>query len=173
MEKFENPFKLHDNATTALVMAGARAVSLATQTLAFIGDIKRHHPEAAVLQERIAREVLKDWGLAMPEEYPHAPTPPASTPELRWPPEAPAVPDVYRENYYHVREPLTAQGLEAGDNALDLKPEDRLVWTGRSYWGEGEHYMMRMSPVDMPGDLTTWVASRQLRPGDEIPEDKR
>jgi hypothetical protein len=168
-----------------LVMAGAHAVALATEILAFIGDIQRLHPEAAPLIEKSAMAVLKDWGLSVdPAPAPAPERAPAPTPEepiLLWPPQRPQLPGVYRDHYYHVRQDCIGRGDEPGDSALVLKPEDTLQWVGRVIWSsEDDCYLMRMhastaafAAPGVPIVGTTWVRSKDIRVGAEIPLGER
>lgn len=181
-------FQGHDvtpvQALSKIVLAGARSVALATQMIAFVGDIRKHHPEVANNLETLSNAVLADWGLsanpkkADPAPTPAAPATPAKPPEsLSWPPKPPVLADVYTENFYHVREPTKGRddvlGV-VGDEALELEPDMKLRFTGTARWEEGVGWWLRVAMLSPTGSpLTTWVLHTRLKPGDEIPKAER
>lgn len=159
---------LPPNAVARLVLAGARSVGLATQVLAFIEDFRRSQPEMAPHLEALSRHVIRDWGLDMGTRAPAPPTPPE--PELRWPPQPATLDSRYTENYFHVRQTLMGTARAEGDDELSLLPEHKLRYTDRCEWNEtARGWWMRFAH----GELTTWVMSKDVRCGDEIPEGER
>jgi len=106
-----------------------------------------------------AHKVLKHWGLDV--ETPVAPVAPVPT-ALLWPPVDGAgrpytitLPDVYRENYYHVLN--ESRGLVEPGEALVLH---------RSYWNE-EDLQWRMQ-FRTANNQWFWVGHTHVKPGDEI-----
>ncbi len=161
---------LSSSAVARLILAGARSVALATQVIAFIDDFKRQQPEVGPYLETLCRNVIKDWGLDMAIPAAAAPT---EEPVLVWPPREPTLPDVFMENFYSVRAPVTGQALFPDDNVIELQPDVRLRFTGKAHWSAADRCWMFRVTATSHADLTTWVRHTVLKPGDEIPKEQR
>ncbi len=158
------------------IVAGVRACMLAAEVLRMPWE-NVGHPDAR-LAVASAQSVLECWGIEiktdpLPETAPAEP--PAAT--LVWPPVdrlgrplSTVLPDVYRENYYHVREPVTVVDSTDATHGVVIYSEHRLV-LHESYWNEESlQWRMRFSNASMPGLEKFWVDHCKVRVGDEIPK---
>jgi hypothetical protein len=165
---------LKPNAMAQLVMAGARSVALATQVLVYV-HLERRDPGADAAVAGLAKLVLADWGIGGLPSGPESPAAPdAPEPELRWPPPEPALPGVFMENFYSVREAVVGANIFSDDDVIELSPDNLLRFTGKAFWqSTSSCWMFRMTRDGDSGALTTWVRSSVLKPGDEIPMEDR
>ena len=158
-----------------IILAGVASCQLAQQVL----STKWENPESVHAQSAVAaaKEVLKHWGLEMKEIK----TPPATKkPEpatLVWPPvdtmgrpKYTTLPDVYRENFYHVREQTIGTALNpATGMAPHVLPEYILILRD-AYWNE-EKLQWRMRFHSDRWDDDIWLDHCKVLVGDEIPKD--
>ena len=170
-------------AISRLVMAGARAIGLAVQVRVHAsGPLAEREPAVALALGGLADAVLKDWDVVMspkteaadaaarPAPVP-APTEPQED-ELQWPPPEPLLDRLYMENFYHVREAITSIALYPDDVATALVPTEKLRFMGPAQWDHvGRCWLMRMTPTEKgPALNPSWIRSKDVRVGDEIPE---
>lgn len=158
-----------------LILAGVHSCVLAQLVL----DAKWADPDSARVQacRAAALRVLEGWGLKVISEP--APTPPKKEePEvIVWPPVDRAgrplktkLPDVYRQNYYHVHE-FVVIPHPSGVSGDKLLPEQKLRLLG-AFWNE-ESNQWRMKFSCPPLHNGFWLNHCQVRCGEEIPEAER
>lgn len=152
-----------------IIMAGVQSCILAHQVL----NTKWSDPEgaAAQLATESARVVLKYWGIEIKSV--DQPEPASKPAEMIWPPvhldgrpRFSALPDVYKENYYHVYEAQTVPS--GGTVGFVVNPEDLLVLQ-KAYWSE-EALQWRLQVLFQrpTGNEFFWINHCQVKPGEEI-----
>ena len=155
----------HNDPQAKLIMAGVRSTALASHVLALAELVRPHQPEMAEVVVSMAKAVLRDWGIDAGEASPVT-TPANDEPTLIWPPPSSALPDVYRENYYHARKEMRALALDEGDSPCVVGPDEELAFTGFARAHQDGGWLMRFSHREH----TFWLHHRDVQPGDEIPK---
>lgn len=147
---------------TELILAGARSCALALNVLT--------KSEPGDLAYQSAAAVLETWGIKLIPVVARR-----ERPVLKWPPSAPRLPAVYRENYYHVREDTYAMGPDRVAADVPLTPEHQLVlregdaeteWatTAQCWW----LHMTIINKTHETHNLGCWILSKYVVPSDEI-----
>lgn len=154
-----------------LILAGVASCQLAQQVL----SAKWGNPESDSAQLAIAaaKEVLKHWGLELQDYKPKAPTKEPET--LVWPPvdtlgrpRHTVLPDVYRENFYHVREQTIGTAIDPTTSMVPHVLPEHILILRDAYWNE-EKLQWRMRFHSDRWDEDFWLDHCKVRVGDEIP----
>lgn len=159
------------------ILAGVQACMLAAQMLRIEWDDPQDID--ARVGVAIAKEVLATWGIEL--RTLDVPPPDSSEsnppPVLAWPPVntlgrplTTTLPDVYRENYYHVREMTVVTNPDAM-SGIRIEPEHKLVLR-EAYWNEEAlQWRMRFTCWNLPNVDPFWIDHCKVKVGDEIPKD--
>ncbi len=161
---------------TDLILKCTQSCVLACQVLR-VKWADPHGPDARITVAA-AEAVLKSYGIeltSVSEEASAEDPPDPEVATLVWPPVdrlgrplTTTLPDVYKENYYHVREPVVVTTPE-WLSGTPIAPNHALVLL-ESYWNEEAlQWRMRFSNISVPGDRF-WLNHCQVKTGDEIPK---
>lgn len=160
-----------------IIMAGVQSCILANQVLC----TKWENPESPEAKVAVASAltVLKYWGIEIKDVEPKptnpAPEPAPAPAEMIWPPvhldgrpRFSALPDVYKENYYHVYEDAARRDPANPIVGFLLTPEDQLLLQ-KAYWSEeAMQWRLQMLLKREGGDQVFWINHCQVKPGEEI-----
>jgi hypothetical protein len=159
---------------TKLVLQGVQACGLASQVLRINWTNPNAHDSRVAVA--MAEAVLLSWGIELtsPPVYDEA-TPESGAPDaqLVWPPVTAEgrplrtnLSDVYKENYYHVREEILVDNADKL-SGVRVQTDHRLVLLD-SYWHEEAlQWRLKLSNVSVPMEIF-WIDHCKVRVGDEI-----
>lgn len=159
-----------------IIMAGVQSCILANQVLSTQWG-NPDSPEAKIATAT-ALTVLKYWGIEIKDVTPEvvAASVPNPKPDvLVWPPVdregrplKMTLPDVYKENYYHVREQTVVLNNPA-ISGTTVTPDHQLTLR-EAYWNEEAlQWRLQFSNASLPGQEPFWIDHGKVRVGDEIP----